>query len=548
MATIGEGLASFGRNVAERRKQESNLALQKEALSQRKAEFDLNKQIKDAQLEDIFNEREEKKRLNDIRSTASGVIGSVSPQTEQVTSIQDISRPQAPQIQAQETGVADFLAGALPAQAQERTFTDVTESTGVLADIPEEVTQALSSLTKKGRRGRRVKNAKSASVVDDFLSGKLDEVAPKEFKKGKRGRNVETQESKDNRKEAKDTLMSQLVSGETPTVTTSIPDQPLGVEQLPEEAQPVAVGDFLAGALPEQAEFEGAPSPLATEEVVTEEARFKSPAEMQQEIAQKFSQIDGFSELPVNEQQEFFRQAMLGQQSEQDKAELDLTNAKLDLTEAQTSKLLGEMGSSLDPKKLQENQAKSLRLYKRMRDASSNFISLIDPNGEVGFDPTSFWSGVEEFLPNVLVRENKQQYEAFTQQWVQSVLRDDSGAAVPENEQNKYTKIFIPRFGDTPATVQAKMRMIKSTEQAMKSVLSIQGLDDKQIFTQLHEMSPSANVKFMNSIKTSRDIRDAVEDGLLSPQQASDVALLKGVNFAGGGDTVAGGKFKIVAR
>ena len=62
-----------------------------------------------------------------------------------------------------------------------------------------------------------------------------------------------------------------------------------------------------------------------------------------------------------------------------------------------------------------------------------------------------------------------QQFEAHRMTFLNAVLRDESGAAVPVSEYPKYISALIPRYGDDPATITIKQRKMAMALQARRS-------------------------------------------------------------------------------
>jgi len=211
--------------------------------------------------------------------------------------------------------------------------------------------------------------------------------------------------------------------------------------------------------------------------------------------------------------------------TEKERLEMDLLKSRIELTDAQALKA---SGSNLQPKDLKEAQQKVLRFYKRARNASQNISKLIskDLSGERRFDPTSVVSAIRNVLPNIFRSSDQQQYNTFSENWVSAVLRQDSGAAVPEAEQKRYFNTYIPKFGDSDETVEAKLRLMQSTEDAMREVLSMQGLAEDEVRVELDRISPIANIDFINNIVNLDDINRAVANGQITEQQGRDLALV----------------------
>jgi len=235
----------------------------------------------------------------------------------------------------------------------------------------------------------------------------------------------------------------------------------------------------------------------------------------------------------------------MGLISRKEEADIKNIDARTGLSIFQTNELLAKTGSNLDAANLKENQAKHLLHLSKMENAGIELRNLIDPNNQSGLDPTSFWSGVQDVFGavpfgNYLMSGAKQQYDSASNAWVQSILRPESGAAIPPEELKAYIRTYIPRAGDSPETVQAKLRLMANTEKAMRTVLSIQGLDPKQVFVQLRQMAPASDLKLLKTLNTKQDIRDAVDNRVLTESEANDIMNLKGLSSSKGNKVLGG--------
>jgi hypothetical protein len=60
-----------------------------------------------------------------------------------------------------------------------------------------------------------------------------------------------------------------------------------------------------------------------------------------------------------------------------------------------------------------------------------------------------------------------QQYGQAAKQWIQSVLRDESGAAIGKDEEASYFQTYFRQPGDSAAVIEQKRRARDAAEQAM---------------------------------------------------------------------------------
>ncbi|QPC90015.1 hypothetical protein [Mesorhizobium sp. INR15] len=84
---------------------------------------------------------------------------------------------------------------------------------------------------------------------------------------------------------------------------------------------------------------------------------------------------------------------------------------------------------------------------------------------QLGTELTDFQQAAYDALPTVgtiktgngMLTENYQKASNAGRVFLQSVLRLDSGAAIPPAEEAQYGDVFLPRPGDKPGTIQQKM-------------------------------------------------------------------------------------------
>lgn len=352
--SIGQGLASIGSSIKESRQ----LGLQKEALKMKKQEFELSQQIRQAQLEDVMIQREEKDRLNKIRGEVQKVRGKISPKFPDTTttSLEPLSatsvladfpedRPTATDF----LGQVDF--DALPTQGTrqaETQFEDV-ESDTLLGQIPDDVISEFNRPKTSGKAGRKQAIKGDKGVLGDFVSSKLDELSPVKRGKGKGNRlGKETKASIADRKSMRANIMSAIERGEQPE-TTRLPTEPLGVLQLPEEQAPQAPATFFtASGQQEEGELQGPQNQLET---VTEGA-FKTDDQLMAETMDELQKIDGFGELDPAERKQIIEEHMLGLKTEQDQLEINNIKSQIHKRTIDSSIALAGLNPTVDKARL----------------------------------------------------------------------------------------------------------------------------------------------------------------------------------------------------
>ncbi len=107
-------------------------------------------------------------------------------------------------------------------------------------------------------------------------------------------------------------------------------------------------------------------------------------------------------------------------------------------------------------------QAKQLGLAQAGQTAASQYESAIKKGtGESGwqkYDPTSYgdWLQSQSWTPAFLKSESAKEAQAAKSAWVETYLRDASGAAIAPSERLAYARDYFEEPGDTPQVVANK--------------------------------------------------------------------------------------------
>jgi hypothetical protein len=129
---------------------------------------------------------------------------------------------------------------------------------------------------------------------------------------------------------------------------------------------------------------------------------------------------------------------------------------------------------------LSATQAKQLGLAEMGQKAEQQYQSAIQRGKAKGeFDPTSYGDIIDatSWMPNFLKSGSAKEAEAAKSAWVESYLRDASGAAIAPSERLAYAKDFFPEPGDTQEIIQNKADLRK---QKMQTALMGAGPMGKQ--------------------------------------------------------------------
>jgi hypothetical protein len=109
---------------------------------------------------------------------------------------------------------------------------------------------------------------------------------------------------------------------------------------------------------------------------------------------------------------------------------------------------------ALKKQELSLSQAKQLGLAEMGNLANKQYEDAV----KKGFEPTSYGSLVDQtsWAPQFLKSDAGKEAAAAQEAWVETYLRDASGAAIPVDERFNYSKPFFPQRGDSPKVIENK--------------------------------------------------------------------------------------------
>jgi hypothetical protein len=148
---------------------------------------------------------------------------------------------------------------------------------------------------------------------------------------------------------------------------------------------------------------------------------------------------------------------------------LDAQKAKMqmDINEAQNTKTTTKIAAK-EAKALQEWQVKD-RLYgERMSSANQTMDKLYSQN----YDAASMSGAFDRSKPNALKSKEAQMQEQAERNFLNAVLRRESGASISESEFESGSRQYFPRFGDSPEVLEQKRQ---NRQQVTNSFLGISG-------------------------------------------------------------------------
>jgi len=107
------------------------------------------------------------------------------------------------------------------------------------------------------------------------------------------------------------------------------------------------------------------------------------------------------------------------------------------------------MGGSGGGKPRTEGQAKASGFSKRIAQAEQTFQSVGDSATGIGFS-------IQKSLPNILKSDNAQSFEQASRNFINSVLRRESGAVISDQEFKNAQQQYLPQTGDSAAVLAQK--------------------------------------------------------------------------------------------
>lgn len=100
-------------------------------------------------------------------------------------------------------------------------------------------------------------------------------------------------------------------------------------------------------------------------------------------------------------------------------------------------------------------------------DRLANSDQLINRLGSVGADPKQAAKASVPLIGNYLVSDDYQQYEQSKRDFLNAILRQESGAAIGKNEFESGEKQYFPQPGDSPETIKQKAKNRQIATQRM---------------------------------------------------------------------------------
>lgn len=134
-------------------------------------------------------------------------------------------------------------------------------------------------------------------------------------------------------------------------------------------------------------------------------------------------------------------------------------------------------------KKPTSDQRKVATFVGRIEQSENEFKALTD----AGYDRTSKKSAAETYTPEAFKGENLKRQEQAERNFVNAVLRRESGAAIAPSEFESAEKQYFPRVGDTSEVLRQKAENRKIVQSGLKAEAGNRAMEE---ISQLSGASP----------------------------------------------------------
>jgi len=118
--------------------------------------------------------------------------------------------------------------------------------------------------------------------------------------------------------------------------------------------------------------------------------------------------------------------------------------------------------------KLDDNQSKAAGFYERMVESDP----IISTNASAGMNPENVAKGSVPLVGNMMVPPEFQQFDQARRNFVNAVLRRESGAVISPSEFDNANKQYFPQPGDGPEVLAQKAQ---NRQTAMQGILQAAG-------------------------------------------------------------------------
>lgn len=139
------------------------------------------------------------------------------------------------------------------------------------------------------------------------------------------------------------------------------------------------------------------------------------------------------------------------------------------LINKRTKEVFKPEGISGSMPKLTEGQAKAFMFGNRALEADRIISGMVDKNGEPTYSPMAINAkeaasnvplvgGALGYVANKAIGDNEQKVEQAQRDFINAVLRQESGAVIADSEFNNARRQYFPQPGDSKAVIEQKAR------------------------------------------------------------------------------------------
>jgi hypothetical protein len=171
--------------------------------------------------------------------------------------------------------------------------------------------------------------------------------------------------------------------------------------------------------------------------------------------------------------------------------------------------------------KLTETEGKALKFFRRMEESENFYTQLL----RSGFEPTKagnqaqrdIWS-VAAKIPVVgagvgqLISDDAKSYHNVVQGFTSAMLRDESGAAIRDDERAEYERMMFPLTEEPPEVVQQKARLRATVIASLRQVASGQISDEA--YEQFIEETTGRQFPAATSVRSTNRLGEAASQGV----------------------------------
>lgn len=146
------------------------------------------------------------------------------------------------------------------------------------------------------------------------------------------------------------------------------------------------------------------------------------------------------------------------QKEKEDEMKKSLQDAQIGKLGAETKRDLAyadylKAGKGGSGQKLTESELREQRLQQQLADEQSNLEAATK-----GYDMNSPVAAVEGLLPRFMQSKERQQFDDARKNYGLIKTFELSGAQAPASEREEITRLNTPQLGDSPETIEAKMK------------------------------------------------------------------------------------------